>query len=440
MTLLLLLFLVETPVEILRQKALADTTAWNLLESLTTEVGPRLAGSPADAAATSWALAKMGELPFDRVWREEVTIPLWQRGEAHAAITSPFPQPLIVTALGFSPGTPAGGVEAEVVEFSDLAALQAAEPQKLLGKIAFINRSMERMRDGSGYGPAVAARAKGAEIAAGKGAIAFLLRSVGTDSHRLPHTGMQQLSPDRLPIPAAALSVPDAEQLARALKRGPVSLSLFLGCRLLGEATTYNVLGEILGREKGIVLLGAHLDSWDLGTGAVDDGAGVAIVLAAASLVAKLGRPKNSVRVVLFAAEEIGIFGGRAYAEAHADELSRHLVAAESDFGAGRIYRFDSALPGSAKAPLEAIAAALAPLGIERGGKAQGGPDLGPMAARGVPVVTLAQDGSDYFDLHHTANDTLDKVDPKALAQNVAAYAVFTALAAEDLTNSAPAE
>jgi hypothetical protein len=433
MTLLLFLILAETPMETFRQKALADSTAWNLLESLTTEVGPRLAGSPADGAATAWALGKMGELAFDRVWREEVTIPLWQRGEARAAITSPFPQPLIVTALGFSPGTPAGGLEAEVVELADLAALEAAEPENLKGRIAFINRTMERLRDGSGYGPAVAARGKGAEIAAAKGAIAFLLRSVGTDSHRLPHTGMQQLSPDRPAIPAAALSVPDAEQLARALQRGPVRLSLFLGCQVLGEATTYNVLGEITGREAGLVLLGAHLDSWDLGTGAVDDGAGVAIVMAAASLVAKNGRPKNTVRVVLFAAEEIGIFGGRAYAEAHARELPHHLVAAESDFGAGRIYRFDSALPNSATAAMEAIAAALAPLGIERGGKAQGGPDLGPMAARGVPVVTLAQDGLDYFDLHHTANDTLDKVDPKALAQNVAAYAVFTALAAEAL-------
>ena len=202
-----------------------------------------------------------------------------------------------------------------------------------------------------------------------------------------------------------------------------------------GEYTSQNVIGEFTGRSRPeeVVLIGAHLDSWDLGTGAIDDAAGVGITMAAAKLISQLPkRPARSIRVVAYANEEQGLHGGRAYAAAHAADAATHQLAAESDFGAGRIYAFNTGAPEHARAATQQIAQALAPLGIEYApGKGGPGPDIGPLSARGVTWAWLAQDGSDYFDLHHNADDTLDKIDPAALAQNVAAYAVFAYLAAE---------
>lgn len=235
------------------------------------------------------------------------------------------------------------------------------------------------------------------------------------------------------PIPSAALSVPDAEQLARLLALGPTKIRLSLDCGFEGEYTSHNVIGEITGRKKPkeIVLIGGHLDSWDLGTGAIDDAAGIGISMAAAKLVKPL-KPARTIRVVAFANEEQGLWGGRAYAEKHAAELTRHVIAAESDFGAGNIYAFDSSAPDYAQGAVKQIAAALAPLGIEHQ-PGQGGAesDIGAFADMGMAWASLNHDGTQYFDLHHTADDTLDKIDPKDLAQNVAAYAVFTWLASE---------
>ena len=218
------------------------------------------------------------------------------------------------------------------------------------------------------------------------------------------------------------------------LSSGPQRVRVALDCGWDGEATSHNVIGEITGSEtpEEVVLIGAHLDSWDLGTGAVDDAAGVGITMAAAKLIGDLPRhPARSIRVVAFANEEQGLLGGRAYAEKHAADLTRHVIAAESDFGAGRVYAFATGAPESARAAEVQIAAALAPLGIEHApGKGGPGPDLIPFAGRGMAWAWLAQDGTDYFDLHHTPDDTFDKIDPEALAQNVAAYAVFAYLAA----------
>jgi carboxypeptidase Q len=415
----------------LRETALASDLGYRITESLTTEVGPRLAGSEADARAVAWAVAKFKELGFDKVWTEPVTFPKWERRSESARVLGASAQPLHLTALG---GSPAGTVEGEVVRFADLAALEAAPAGSLAGKIAFIDYKMERARDGAGYGPGSRVRSRGPSAAIRAGAAAYLMRSAGTDSHRNPHTGITRFDEGLTPIPSAALAVPDADQLARLLARGPVKVRVALDCGWDGEYTSANVIGEIRGASKPneVVVIGGHLDSWDLGTGAIDDGAGVGLTMAAGKLIGNLKqRPARTIRVVAFANEEQGLHGGKAYANAHIADLGKHQIGAESDFGAGRIYEYSSSAPEYAKQADEQIAQALAPLGIAHvPGKGGPGPDIGPFAEKGLAWARLAQDGSDYFDLHHTPDDTFDKIDPKALAQNVAAYAVFAYLAA----------
>lgn len=237
-------------------------------------------------------------------------------------------------------------------------------------------------------------------------------------------------------IPAAALSNPDADQLDRLVTRGqPVRVRFTLASQSMGPLTAANVMAEIRGRElpEEIVLIGAHLDSWDLGTGAVDDGAGVGIVLATAQLLKSLPTPpRRTIRFVLFGAEEIGLVGARAYAEAHADELARHIVGTEADLGAGPVISFGTRFRPEAKPVADAMARMLAPLGIvPTDSRVDGGPDIIPLAAKGVPTAGLNLDATDYFDVHHTADDTLDKVDPRKLDQSVAAYASFVWLAAQ---------
>ena len=417
-------------VDALRTQALADATGWQVTESLTTEVGPRLAGSEADARAVAWAVAKFKELGFDKVWTEPVTFPKWERRGEKAEVLGAHAQPLVVTALGGSPG---GTVEAEVVRFADLAALQAAPAGSLAGKIAFVDYRMQPRRDGGDYANGSGIRGRGPSEAIRKGAVAFVMRSAGTDAHRVPHTGITRFDEGLAPIPAAALSAPDADQLARLAALGPTRIRLALDCGWNGEATSYNVIGEITGsrRPREIVLMGGHLDSWDLGTGAIDDAAGIGISMAAARLLKPL-KPARTLRVVAFANEEQGLWGGRAYAQAHAGEIARHVIAAESDLGAGRIYGFDTSAWESSKEAVARIAGALRPLGIAPM-PGQGDPesDIGPMARQGMAWAWLGHDATRYFDLHHNADDTLDKIDPEDLAQNVAAYAVFAWLASE---------
>ena len=417
----------------LREAALASDLGYEIVESLTTEVGPRPGGSEADTRAVAWAEAKFHALGYDKVWTEAVTFPRWVRRSERAAVVGAHPQPLIITALGGSPG---GSVEAEIVRFPDLESLQAAPAGSLAGKIAFVDYEMARARDGSGYGPGSRVRSRGPSAAIRAGAIGYLMRSAGTDSHRNPHTGGTRYEEGLTPIPAAALSIPDADQLTRLLALAePVRVRIALDVGWDGMATSHNVIGEITGSERPdeVVLIGAHLDSWDLGTGAIDDGAGIGITMAAGKLIGDLPEaPARTIRVVAFANEEHGLSGARGYAAAHADEVALHQVAAESDFGAGRIYAYaSSGAPGTAAADAR-IAAALAPLGIAHTpGEGGPGPDIGPLANLGIAWATLRQDGTDYFDLHHTPDDTLDKINPAALAQNVAAYAVFAYLAAE---------
>ncbi len=424
--------------EQLRDKAMHDDTGYRIVESLTTEIGPRLAGSDADQRARDWAVAKFKALGYDKVYTEEVKYPLWVRRSEHAAIVAPFPQSLVLSALGYSPGTPKGGLTAQVMKFDSLDALKAADPASVKGKIVYIGYRMQRAKDGHDYGMGSAVRTGGPVLAQTKGAAGFLLRSAGTDAdQRIAHTGVTGFRDPAKTIPAAALSNPDADQLERILAYGkPVTLKLDLDCGVVGEYTGANVIGEITGRKHPdqVVAIGGHLDSWDPGTGAIDDGAGVAIAMAAGKLIHDLPqRPDRTIRVIAFANEEMGLWGGRAYADKHAGEVAKFQLGTESDFGAGPVWRMSASVKPAARDAIDQIAKVLAPIGVANDAKRPGGggSDLSQMHAKGMAARSLTQDGTHYFDWHHTSNDTLDKIDPKQLAQNVAVYATFSYMAAQ---------
>jgi Zn-dependent M28 family amino/carboxypeptidase len=330
-----------------------------------------------------------------------------------------------------------------VVLFDSLEALQAAPDGSLAGKVAVVNRPMVRMQDGSGYGPISRIRAAGPGVAAKKGAVAFMLRSAGTDNHRLGHTGTTRYVDGVVPIPAFALSIPDADQLARLAKTGPVKVRLYSGASYVTDTHSQNVIAEVKGRERPdeVVLLGCHLDSWDLGTGAIDDGAGCAIVTAAAKLINDLPRkPRRTVRVVLFGSEEVaqptapfGARGGVAYATSRGAEIGKHVAAGESDFGADRIYSLNLPKGGAGSDFARLVEPVLTPIGVLTTAEAagHGGTDVGPTVEAGAPVFELNQDGTRYFDIHHTADDTFDKIDPAQMNQNVAAWAALAWLMAD---------
>lgn len=423
---------VDPAVARLRDAALDDTLAYEIVEGLTTEVGQRLAATEAEAEARTWAVAKLKALGFRNVHIETYQMPVWLRGVETAEVVAPFPQKLKLVALGNSGATPAAGLTAEVAVFRTYGDLAAAPDGSLKGKIAYIGNAMEPTQDGSSYGAYGAARFVGPALAARKGAAAVVIRSIGTDPHRNPHTGGTNWPQGAQPIPAAALSVSDAMQLERIARRGkPITLHLTLTPRFAGQGESGNVIAEVPGSDAkaGIVLIGGHLDSWDLGTGAIDDGAGVAITTAAAKRLLDGPRPRRTIRVVWFGAEEPGGFGGREYARVHGAE--RHATAQESDFGADRVWRFEVNLPDSARAVTDRLQSALAPLGITRSpGVGGDGTDVGPTIALGVGSVDLNQSGLRYFDTHHTPDDTLERIDPAQLQQNVAAWTTMLAVVA----------
>src|SRR4051794_22177126 len=421
---------VDPSVPCLRADALAnDHYAWDITEGLTTEVGQRLAGTEAEARARNWAVAKLRGLGFANVRVEPFDMPTWTRGPENAEILSPFPQKLVVAALGNSGSTPPEGITGEVVGFATLADLEAAPDASVRGKIVFVSHAMPRTQDGSGYGFFGGPRRQGPSVASRKGAIAIVIRSIGTDYHRNPHAGVQTFADGVKPIPAAALSLPDAEQLQRILKRGkPVTMHLRLDSRS-GPAPSGNVIAEVPGRDPRLapILVAGHLDSWDLGTGAIDDGAGVAIATAAAKRILDAGRPLRTIRIVWFGSEELGIFGGLDYQKKHGAEP--HYAIAESDFGADRIWELNSKLGKEREAEGRMLQAALAPLGIVPGKLDEAdGSDIEPLIAAGMPAIGLSQDGTRYFDVHHTPDDTLDKIDLEQLRQNVAAWTAMLAV------------
>lgn len=424
-------------VQDLIEAAMNGTQGYDITRDLTTEIGARLAGSEAEARARDWTVEKFKEIGLQNVRIEPFTVPGWVRGEETAEIMSPYPQQLFITALGGSVATPDDGITADVVYFPTFEDLEAAPEGGLDGKIVFISGRMEKAPDGAGYGPANRKRRSGATEAGKRGAAAVVIRSVGTDSHRFPHTGQMRYAADVEPIPIGALSGPDADQLERMLKNGEsVNLKLVLTPKSVGDLPSGNVIGEIVGTEspEEIVLIGGHLDSWDLGTGAIDDGAGIGISAGAAQVILEAGlKPKRTIRVVAFGAEEIGLKGGFAYVEEHMDDLANHILATESDFGAGPVYEVHSGV-SEGEDVLQAMAEAMN-IPFAENKTTNGGPDIGPMANEGVPTMRFQQDGTDYFDLHHTPDDTFDKIDPKEMAQNVAAFATMAWMASEAETD-----
>ena len=410
----------------LRDNALqADNVAYEIVEGLTTEIGPRQGGTAAEARARIWAVAKLKALGFENVRVEEYQMPTWVRGGETAEITAPFAQKMAVAALGNSASTGDAGIDAEIVYFPTIDDLRATPDGSLKGKIAFVSHNMKATQDGSSYGAFGPARFVGPNIAAKKGAAAIVIRSIGTDYHRNPHTGNTNFEPSVTPIPAGALSIPDAENLERMIARGkPVRMKLKLTPQNVGMQTSGNVLAEVKGSNPDlpIIVIACHLDSWDLGTGAIDDAAGCGIIGAAAKHLKSMGQPKRTVRLLWAGAEEVGIWGGRDYGEKHASEP--HAFAMESDFGAGKVWAVDFNLPNSASALRMKVTSALAPLGVvPRKDTAGGGADVGAIiAAQKLGIIDLQQDGTKYFDLHHTPDDTLDKIEKAELRQNVAAW------------------
>jgi hypothetical protein len=421
----------DPKVAALRDNALEnDHYAWDIVEGLTTEVGQRLAATEAEARARDWAVRRLKAMGFSNVHVEPFEMPVWTRGAESAEIVSPFPQKLVIAALGYSGSTGPQGITGEIAYFDSVDALRLAPDSAIKGKIVFIDHHMMPAQDGSGYGQFGAPRRQGPTIASLKGAIGIVIRSIGTDHHRNPHTGVQYFTDGATPIPAGALTVPDAEQLVRILKRGqPVVMHLTLVSRKSEGGRSGNVIAEVPGRypKAPVLLVGGHLDSWDQGTGAIDDGAGVAIMTAAAKHIMDAGRPLRTIRVVWFGAEEPGGLGGEAYAKAHGREA--HAIAGESDFGADRIWRFSTQLSKSDPATYAQLTAALAPLGITKNDKGDAdGTDVEPTIKMGAPWISLNQDGIRYFDYHHTPDDTLDKIDPAQLRQNVAAWTAALAV------------
>ena len=404
------------------QAGLDDTYAYDLLGELCDTVGPRLAGSEGYDRAVVWARRVMKEAGCDSVWTEPVTVPHWTRGHEWGRVTGPIPFDLDLCAMGLSDGTGQGEIEAEVMAVRDFDELEQRS-EEAAGKIVLFNPPWE------GYGKTVRYRTGGASAAARHGAVACLIRSVTDRSLGAPHTGMMHYADDAPRIPIAAVTVENATRLYRMCGRGMhPRVRLHLEAQNRGETTDYNVIGEIRGSGKPeqIILVGGHLDSWDLAPAAHDDGAGIALALASARLLLQQGRrPQRTIRVVFYACEEMGGYGGRAYLEAHRAELDRHVLVLESDSGGFAPRGFSVQADSSVTARIAALAAPLARLAPDHWSVRRGhaGVDVGPLAGAGIPGVGHHVDGAGYFALHHSRADTYDKVDPREMARNTAAIA-----------------
>ena len=426
---------VQRVAERLRAEEQASQGAYARLEWLCDRIGHRLSGSPGAAAAVGWALGTMRKDGLKEVRAEKVMVPHWVRGTAEIALTAPVTRPLAALALGMSVPTPPEGVEGEILEVDSMDALTILG-EKARGRIVLFNKAIWRDPNGGGYGEVSPLRHAGPSQAARQGAVAMLIRSLGTLPGRLPHTGALSYADDAERIPAAAIAQEDADLLHRLIASGErVRVRMRLDCRTLADAESSNAVGELRGRERPeeIVVLGAHLDSWDVGTGAHDDGAGVVMVLESLRLLKALDlRPRRTVRAVLFMNEENGVRGGKAYAADHAAELPRHVAALEADRGAGRPLGFSiGAGPGGAET-LRRLAQGLAAIGateIEDNG--EGGVDISRLRPAGVPLLGLRSDMTSYFDWHHSEADTLDKIDRAALIDNVVAMAAMAWALAE---------
>jgi len=434
-----------TPPEIerfrqIQSTAMQDDYAYRQTAHLTDNIGPRLAGSPQAAGAVQYVADEMRKLGLE-VSLEKVSVPHWVRGEERAELVS-YPgqvpgtqQKIVITALAsMDNATPPEGITAEVIVVDSFAELAALPKERVAGKIVVFNEKFDHSKAAAGfalaaYGEAVTYRENGREAAAKLGAVATLVRSAGGAEFRLPHTGETGYDAKVPAIPAACVTAEDAELMKRLTAQGPLRLHLVLTPQLLPDVDSYNVVADLKGSEhpEQVVIVSGHLDSWDLGTGAIDDAAGVAVSMEAVELLQKLHlQPKRTIRVVAWMAEEVGIFGGRAYAKQHAADIASHFAAIETDLGAGHPVGINVSGDESIVPRLQPVAGVLAASGASIVRESdETGADITPLKVAGVPTFSPIQDVRRYFDYHHTAADTLDKIDPRELRENATVVAVL---------------
>jgi len=426
----------------LQRNALEDHRAYATLQDLTEKVGNRFAGSAGDAKAVAWALETMKAQGFRNVRAEPVTVPRWVRGTASVQLVGEQPLDFAALALGGSVGTDGKPIEADVIAATSVDELKDLPSSEVAGRIVFLYDRMLETRDGMDYGPTVRNRVQGAIEAAKKGAVAVVIRAVGSEDADRPHTGSMRYANGVPRIPAFAIGNVSADRLMARYASGPVRMRVSSTAACEGTARSANVIGEIPGRDAGtaaekFVILGAHLDSWDVGAGAQDDGAGVVTVMEAARRIGDMKRkPRRSLRVILFANEEFGLSGAKRYALDHENELAQHAAALEADLGSGRVFRLESKVESADLRTVIQLSDWLAPLGVTfASNETGGGADIGPLRERGVPVFELQHDASKYFEIHHTDADRIDRVDAKDLAFNVAAYATLAWALADQPTD-----
>lgn len=409
-------------------EALSSRSAWERLAELGDTFGHRLSGSQALEDAIDWAVEEMKKDGLENVHKEPVKVPHWVRGQESLEIVSPRRHPLVVLGLGNSVGTPSEGIEAELLVVGSFQELDAAGA-RVKGKIVLYNVPFTT------YGETVRHRSTGPSRAAALGAVAALVRSVGPPGLRTPHTGALNYDAATPKIPAAAITTEDADRLQRMVDRGTtLRLRLKMEAQMLPDADSFNVVGEIRGRERPdeVIVIGGHFDSWDVGTGSTDDGGGCVVTWEALRLMKKLNlRPRRTVRVVLWTNEENGLRGGNAYRDRYREDLRNHVVMLESDSGVFRPTGFGFSGSDGARAKVRDIATLLRGIQADRIGPSGGGADIGPSVAAGnLPALSLEVDGN-YFLLHHTPADTVDKIDPMDMARASGAIAVMAYVIAE---------
>jgi carboxypeptidase Q len=420
----------------IKAAAMSDDYAYRQVAYLTENIGGRPSGSPQAKAAVEYVAGELRKLGLD-VQLEEVKVPHWVRGVETAQLveypghTPDTTQKIVLTALGGSTATPAEGIVAEVVVVNDFDELTALGRDKVAGKVVLFNEIFDKQKSAAGmafvaYGEAVRYRGAGPKAAADLGAVAALVRSVGDADFRLPHTGYSFPSG----IPAGAVTAEDADLVAHLASQGPVRMRLTLTPQKLPDSTSYNVIGDLKGSEhpEQVVVVSGHLDSWDLGTGAIDDGAGVAVAMEAAEILQRLHlRPKRTLRVIAWMDEESGGAGAQTYNKEHASDFPNHMAAIESDAGAAHPQGFDTKMSVQAGELLRPVLTVLQSIGANgvRESTYPPGADISGMSEAGVPALGILQDGRTYFHYHHTAADTLDKIVPAELRENAAAMAVM---------------
>ena len=423
----------------LDEAALTSDYAYRQVAHLSDNIGGRLSGSPQAQKAVEYVAGEMKKLGLE-VQLEKVMVPHWVRGEETAALTQ-FPgqaenttQKIVLTALGGSVATPPNGLDAQVVVVRDFDELKSLGKDKVQGKIVLFNHVFDKEmaatgHGGEAYGQAVVYRGDGASAAARLGALAALVRSVGGAAYRLPHTGVMHYAADAPKIPTAAVTEEDADLMAHLAPQGTVRMHLVLTPQTLPDAPSDNVIADLKGSEhpEQVVIVSGHLDSWDLGTGAIDDGAGVSVAMATAALVRQLGlHPRRTIRVIAWMNEENGTAGGKGYAKDHAGEIANHFAAMETDLGADHPVGLNIVGKPELKKFIQPISKVLENSGAGLlASRTEAGTDIGPLTKLGVPSFSPIQDSRFYFNYHHTAADTLDKIDPHHLAETAAINAVL---------------